>query len=254
MFYNDPNRTFKLLGIFYVEREKRDIFESNRTHTAISYRIKGCSTFHTQGQQLPAGTGAVTYIPAGCDYRHTNPAPERIIVLHLDGASHIGKALEIETDALDLEPLFRNLLEVWEEGGTASYNRCMALLYTIFEALESKQEEAAPPIPATIAPGVALLRKNFRNPRLTVAELANACFVSEVYFRRVYRAYAGQSPLQTILELRFQYARNLLASGYYTTTQAATLSGFSDVKYFRTAFKKRCGQTPSEFAATQKKV
>lgn len=254
MFYNDPDRTFKILGIFYVEREKRDIFESHRTHTAISYRIKGCSTFHTQGQQLPASTGAVTYIPAGCDYRHINPAPEKIIVLHLDGTGHIGNDLQIETDALDLEPLFRNLLEVWEEGSPGYYNRCMALLYTIFESLQVKAEQSAPTVPAAIAPGVTLLHKSFRDPRLTVTALAKACFVSEVYFRRVYRSYAGQSPLQTILELRFQYARNLLSSGYYTCTQASTLSGFSDVKYFRTAFKKRYGQTPSEFAATQKKV
>ncbi len=249
MFYNDPNCTFKILGVFYVQREKRDIFESHRTHTAISYRIKGCSTFHAQGQQLSAGTGAITYIPAGCDYRHINPAPEEIIVVHLDSNSHIGKSLQIETDAVDLEPLFRNLLEIWEEGGTSAYNRCMSLLYAIFDALERKNKASVPTVPATILPGVELLHKSFRDPRLTVAQLANACFVSEVYFRRVYHSFAGQSPLQTILQLRFQYAKNLLSSGYYTVTQAATLSGFSDVKYFRTAFKKYTGQTPTQFAA-----
>lgn len=249
MFYSSPSYAFKILGIFYVERENRDIYEQNRTHAAISYRIKGCSTFHFRGQQLPADSGAITYIPAGCDYRHINTDHEKIIVLHLEHIGPGGSDLEIETDAHALEPLFRTLLEVWEEGSPGYYNRCMALLYTIFETLQVNAERSAPAIPAAIAPGVTLLHKSFRDPRLTVAQLAQTCFVSEVYFRRVYHIYAGQSPLQTILQLRFQYAKNLLSSGYYTVTQAATLSGFSDVKYFRTAFKKHTGQTPSQFAA-----
>ena len=249
MFYNDPNCSYKLLGVFYVEREKWDAVEANRIHTAISYRISGCSTFHMQNQSLYAGSGAIVYIPAGYDYRHVTPHAEKIIVLHLDGAAHIGNELQLESDASDLEPLFRNLLETWEEGSPSSYNRCMALLYRLFAALQEKHEKKLSPVPASIAPGVELLRKSFRDSRLTVARLAQACFVSEVYFRRIYRAYAGQSPLQTILDLRFQHARTLLASGYYTPTQAAALSGFSDVKYFRTAFKKRYGLTVSEFAA-----
>lgn len=248
MFYENTDCGYKILNIYYVERKERDVFESNRQHTAISYRIKGCSTFYTHGQQFQADTGTVTYIPAGCDYRHKNDAPENIIILHLAGIGNIETQLQIQPDVTDLEPLFRTLLDLWGEGGVSAYNRCMSLLYQIFALLQQKKAEVTTPIPRAIAPGIEMLRKNFRNPHLTVANLAKECFVSEVYFRRVYRAYAGQSPLQAILELRFQYARNLLSSGYYTCKQAAQLSGFSDVKYFRTAFKKRYGETPSEFA------
>lgn len=253
MFYDESDGAFKILGIFYVERARRDVYEKNRFHTAISYRVEGCSSFYTGSRQLRADTGAVTYIPAGCDYRHTNSQPEKIIILHLQSIGQTSPELTVLPDAMELEPLFRMLLEVWESAEPTAYNRCMALLYRVFEQLQQKKEKSAPPVPGTIAPGLELLQKNFRDPHLTVAALAKACFVSEVYFRRVYRAYSGESPLQTILNLRFRYARNLLRSGYYTAKQAAELSGFSDVKYFRTAFKKRYGETPSEFTANDRK-
>jgi AraC-like DNA-binding protein len=47
--------------------------------------------------------------------------------------------------------------------------------------------------------------------------------------------------------MRFEYAKDLLLSGYYQTKEVAIMSGFSDVKYFRTAFKKRYGVTVGEY-------
>jgi len=196
-----------------------------------------------------AGSETVAYIPEGVEFRNENEEEEELIVLHLQTFGKNETGIQIETGALELEPLFRKLLEVWEEGEDTSYNRCMALLYTVFETLQRRKPADVPPIPKVIAPGVALLRRHYRDPGLTVAFLAGECFVSEVYFRRVYRAHFRESPLQTILQMRFEHACGLLRSGYYTPTQVAQLSGFSDVKYFRTAFSKRYGQTPTEYAA-----
>ena len=247
MFYENPDASFKILGVFCVERNQRDVTETNRFLSAISYRISGSSIFYTDGQQLEAGTGAVTYIPTGCGYRHWNDRPEKIIILHLADMGIPDQTLQVVPDVPELEPLFRNLLETWETGDSSSVNRCMSLLYNIFEALQQKNDAQIASVPKSIMPGMSLLRENFRNPRLSVSDLAKACFVSEVYFRRVYRAHVGKSPLQTILDLRFQYAQRLLISGYYTCKQSAELSGFTDVKYFRTAFKKRIGETPVAF-------
>ena len=73
---------------------------------------------------------------------------------------------------------------------------------------------------------------------------AKACFINEVSFRRLYHKHFGLSPLQEILNLRFDYAKGLLQSGYYSDKDVARLSGFSDVKYFRTAFSRRFGLSP----------
>lgn len=245
MFYQDREGAFRILGVFYVERARREIFEHDRRHTALSYRITGSSVFEDGEGRKEAHDGAVTYIPAGCDYHHFNRDHERILILHLEQYGEADKVLQVLPNASFTEPLFRDLLATWVAGGEGAYPRCMSILYSIFELLcERRPQESAPP-PRVIAPGVAALRENFRNPHITVKELAELCFVSEVYFRRIFRAHFSCSPLQMLLELRFDYATQLLSSGYYTPKQVATLSGFSDVKYFRTAYKKRFGHTPT---------
>ena len=45
MFCQNRESAFRILGVFYVERARRDVFEHARRHTALSYRITGSSIF-----------------------------------------------------------------------------------------------------------------------------------------------------------------------------------------------------------------
>ena len=49
-----------------------------------------------------------------------------------------------------------------------------------------------------------------------------------------------------ILYLRIENARDLLLSGEVNVTEAARLSGFEDIYYFSTLFKRKTGSTPTE--------
>jgi len=54
------------------------------------------------------------------------------------------------------------------------------------------------------------------------------------------------SPMQYIINLRIENARDLLLSGEVNVTEAARLSGFEDIYYFSTLFKRKTGSTPTE--------
>lgn len=248
LFYSDPKRSWRILDIFYVERKGREISEKDRVHTALSYRLEGNSLFSTEKGEYKANSASVVYIPEGLDYRRITKSSEKLIVLHLKCEGEGDDRIEIRNNASALESLFRKMYEVWESGESFSYNRCMALLYRTFEELERSEAEGLAAVPAVIEPGVEEMMQHFRDPNLTVATLAEKCFVSEVYFRRLFHHHFGISPLQKILELRFHHACRLLRAGYYTVQKAALLSGFSEVKYFRTAFKKRFGISPTAYA------
>ena len=106
-------------------------------------------------------------------------------------------------------------------------------------------------VPAVIKPGVELLQKRYTDSSLRISNLADACFISEVYFRNIFQKQFGESPQKALRALRFSYVCELLCSGYYAQEEAARLAGFSDVKYFRTAFKKYYGITPSDYIKKQ---
>ena len=207
MFYNNSECAFKILGVFLVDRAKYEGVAHNRTHTALSYRITGDSTFVVGQKNLRAESGSIVYIPKGINFGHKS----------------------------------------MEEKRTDTYNRSITALYQLFSQLQKTYEPVASNLPPAIIPGVQLIQKNFKNPDFTISQLAAECCVSDVFFRKLYRNYFSESPLQTLLKLRFDYACTLLLSGYYTQKQVAELSGFSDVKYFRKAFKKYYGISPSQF-------
>ncbi len=247
MFFKNPDASFKILGVFYVERRKREVYETDRSHAAISYRLSGNSFFTSNQKTDKLENGSVIYLPTGCKYHRKTISDEKMIVLHLESIGIPDPDIQIINDAWETEHLFKKMLTIWEENGSERHNRCMSLLYQIFDTLQERKDRAKSHLPASISKGVDEIHQNFRNPQLSAAEIAQACHVSESYFRREYLKYAGESPWQTILSLRFRYACALLCSGYYSQKQISDLSGFSDVKYFRTAFKKRYNMTPSEY-------
>ena len=83
---------------------------------------------------------------------------------------------------------------------------------------------------------------------LSISEVAKRSFVSEVYFRRLFKEEYGTSPQKYIAKLRIQNALALISSGYYSLGEVALLSGFGDYKYFSVEFKKAVGVSPSTYA------
>lgn len=247
MFYDNPNCAFQITGAFHVERDGvGPISVKRRKYTALAYRVRGESQLEVGEETQIAAAGSVTYIPAGTDYKRTS-TPEELIVIHMQGFGQIGNTIECIANVPAVEPLFRKLLSVWEHADTNAYNRAIQVLYEIFEALQNLQDKKPSEIPPVIRPGVERLRVHYNDSTLHIADLASSCFISEVYFRKLFLQYFGCSPRQMLAKMRFKYACELLESGYYTQKEAAQKAGFSDVKYFRTAFKKYFGVTPGEY-------
>ena len=248
MFYNNDSLALTLIGVYRVEGDPREVVERERRHTAISLRIKGNSCIEAKDQQLELKDGTLAYFPSGVDYKRVTRDREEYIAIHFKDYGNNGMKIETIDQCDRLIPLFEAMYTEWERGDAASRNRCMSMLYQIFEELSIFFDQKDIKIPESIGPGVEYLQKHFRTNDITISSLAALCHVSETYFRRIYVEIFGISPMQTLLDLRFDYAKSLLRSGYYQTKHVADMSGFSDVKYFRTAFKKRFGITVKEYA------
>lgn len=244
MFYNDTSRAYTITGVYRVERNGHQCMrESGRDFSSLAVRVRGYCRFESGENTLLADEKSIIYIPRGVGFLREGEK-EELIVVHLLCHGEDDAALSV-LHATGAEEQFEKLLATWESG---AYNRCVSLLYHLFETVEkTKQADGITP-PPTIAAGVRHLQEHYRDPALSVSRLAALCHVSEVYFRRVFRSAFGTSPWQEILSHRFSYACALLQSGYYTVKEVASLAGFSDVKYFRTAFSARYGMTPTEFA------
>ena len=86
----------------------------------------------------------------------------------------------------------------------------------------------------------------FGDANLSVAALSDAAGISEVYFRKEFRAHFGMSPMAYIKKTRIDNARLLLRTGYFSVSEVASQCGFESLSYFSHEFHRLTGMTPSE--------
>lgn len=82
---------------------------------------------------------------------------------------------------------------------------------------------------------------------LDMAFMTDKMAMSHSTFYRKVKALTGMSAKEYIRKLRLQRCAELLRSGNYNVTEAATMTGFNDLGHFREIFKQEFGVAPSEY-------
>ncbi len=91
------------------------------------------------------------------------------------------------------------------------------------------------------------VRKNLSNDILSVTMLADEFAMSESTLLRQLKRLTGLTPVQYLLEMRLDKARQLLEDRRYNSIAEVALEvGYSDSRSFSRSFKQRFGKLPSE--------
>lgn len=67
------------------------------------------------------------------------------------------------------------------------------------------------------------------------------------YLNRQFKKMTGQTIFVYLNSLRIEKAKQLLSTGFYTTSDIASRTGFHDVYYFSKVFKRLTGTTPGKY-------
>jgi AraC family transcriptional regulator len=88
---------------------------------------------------------------------------------------------------------------------------------------------------------------NHLGDRISVAEVAKLCKLSERHFHRAFRATTGQTPLDYVVVQRMEKAKLLLASDPKSIAQIALAVGYANPTHFARAFHAATGLNPSAY-------
>lgn len=73
------------------------------------------------------------------------------------------------------------------------------------------------------------------------------CGLCDSLFYRQFKEYTGQTPLQYVLGIRLQNARELLVNSNYSIKEISESIGYDNALYFSRLFRKNEGMSPREY-------
>lgn len=94
---------------------------------------------------------------------------------------------------------------------------------------------------------IKVVRRNMDNVAFSTEDLAREMNVSRSNLHLKIKSITGQSALDLVKKVRFDYACKLLRDGRWTINQISDKVGFASASYFATSFKKHTGMMPSEY-------
>ena len=199
----------------------------------ITYRMGGVDYVEDQGHAV--------LLPKGKSYSLHGDADGVFYVVNFETLTPLCETVEVlpTERAPLLLSYYEELRALLEHGGRRT--KILALVYEMLAELSPREGDEV------IASALQYLSAHYCDPALTNRVLAARANISEVYFRRRFKAQLGVSPKQYVLSLRLRKAKRLLAEGWQSITGVAEACGFEDIAHFSRAFKGRYGLTPSEY-------
>ena len=247
MFFENEMISFNLLDVLELKQKSVNMYNSGRNFNALSFRFKADTVLKNETSVFKLKDNCVSFVPSGFDYSRICEIDE-LIVIHFELINCNARDIEVfETKNPEaMQKLFKSIFECWSAKEVGYKYKCSAIFYEIL-ALCHLENHTTKKQDSKIQKSTEYLLSHYKKADLTIKEIAEKSFVSEVYFRKLFREKYGISPQKYIIRLRIQYAMELISIGYYSLEEIALMSGYTDYKYFSTQFKKQVGVSPSDY-------
>lgn len=156
----------------------------------------------------------------------------------------------------ELHRRIKDIAELFQSGGGDGIAfsdilsvRCAELLLFLSSIGDIKREDTGGyKKNRSILPALNYVSESLKQgQRPTVSGMADSCFMSESYFRKVFRSATGESPKDYAVRMQTRAAADLLAATDLTLPEIYTRCGFEDSSTFYRCFVRVHGTSPGEY-------
>ena len=230
-------------GLFTVLSPKgRNETIKNRKSYGLSFCTEGRITYEMNGKQAVSDEYHAVILPKGQSYSLYGNKSGIFPVINFDCKEFLCDEVislpiqKSDTYVKDFEKM--KALSLFEENRA----KMMSVFYSILHRLSTESS-----VHNVILPAIRYIESNYQNPKLSNAELAEKCNISEVYFRKIFTETYKTTPKQFIVDIRINKAKQLLSDGFLNIGAVAEECGFSNQYHFCRLFKEKTGFTPTEY-------
>lgn len=246
MMIND-DMNIALLDVFEFKRKGGTYPAFGRNFSALSFRIDCESTFNYQYGKVLAENNSISLVPANTNYTSYTTG-ENLIVVHFNLCNYTIDKIQsfLPENPQEFYELFSEISRIWKDKRPGYKLKATSVFYEILskiKKLEYKNDKKYNKYEFASE----YMKRHFSDPQLSIHNVAKKIGVCDSLFRYKFKEAFGVSPKQYLDNLRIEYAIMLLQSKFFSQTEISDKCGFSDVKYFRTAFKKKTGVCISKY-------
>lgn len=89
--------------------------------------------------------------------------------------------------------------------------------------------------------------ENYKDSNISITEIADYVHLTPTYLSNLFKKNTGVTIGQYLVDVRVEFAKQLLKDPQFKLYQIASLVGYEDANYFARIFKKKTGMNPSEY-------
>ncbi len=223
---------------------------NNYCHNELIYHISGKAVVVFNGQHLETTEDTIRFLPAGEINEYTVERIERgecIDIVFDTNISIADEAFILKVKQSEkIKNLFKKIFAVWVAKGDGYYFECVSIIYKIFAELQRNNYIPEKQFLA-IKPAIDYIKKNFLNKKITTEELASCCKISYPYIKKLFVKKFGIPPIKYSIQLKINYACDLLKLNLYTLSQIAEICGYNNLYFFSRQFKEYMGISPTDY-------
>lgn len=247
MIFEQDAIAFQILDVLFLEQEDVKIYNSNRNFDALSYRYVADTIIETDDKHIELTDNCICYFSSDVNYMRISKK-DKMIVVHFKAFNYHSNDIEcfLPTDAEKYSELFKKILCCWEKKETSYKHEASSLLNLIFSELY-KDNKPSDNNNSKIYPSIIYIKQNYLKKDFSLQAAAKESFISDTYFRKLFKKEFNMSPKQYVINRRIKYAASLIITGYYTLEEVAEMCGYNDYKHFSVEFKKIIGVSPSKY-------
>ncbi len=227
------------------------------SHTLLWFKNCSAKITDDKGHVLHARQNQMAFMSKCTEYTveffDTKPDREDTVVIHFQMTDIYGEDIcpvlkpVICINNVDIE--FSLLIDAMAEefkNNIICIPELKASIYRLLSAICQKQKRRSTKNKYTcIKEGIKLLEQN---SDMKIVDIAQLCGVSECYFRKLFKEYSGESPMDFRQHYRIEKAKQLLLSDEgLSISEIAEELNFSDIYHFSKTFKKFTNTSPNKF-------
>ena len=247
MIFEQETIGFQILDVLFFDQAYTKKYSFRRNFDALSFRYEADTIIEYKDKQLQFADNSIGFFPANVDYtRITNR--DKMIVVHFKAFNYHTNEIEnfFPADYKKYRSLFEKLLDCWNKKDISYKHESASLLNLIFSELY-KDNKKTYEYNSKIDLSIRYIEENYLSKDFSLQIASKKSFISDTYFRKLFKQEFGISPKQYVINRRIKHAASLIIAGYYSLEEISEKCGYNDYKHFSVEFKKIIGCSPSKY-------